>query len=102
MSGYGGCLPSPTARGIEVFAHGRGRGGGGDSDRAVADALVRAGLGTLLVDLLTSEEEAEDRLSARPRLDVRLWPITWTARSPGLSATANELSIRGSSCRPTA
>jgi pimeloyl-ACP methyl ester carboxylesterase len=62
----------PTASGIVVFAHGSGSGRLSPRNRAVADVLVDAGFGTLLVDLLTPEEESEDMLNARFRFDIRL------------------------------
>lgn len=45
------------AVGAVVFAHGSGSGRHSPRNRAVASALNRAGLGTLLFDLLTGEEE---------------------------------------------
>ncbi|MEU6481824.1 phosphoribosyltransferase family protein [Streptomyces sp. NPDC047017] len=48
------------APGIVVFAHGSGSGRHSPRNRFVAAGLHRAGLGTLLFDLLT-EEEADDR-----------------------------------------
>ncbi len=62
----------PGAQGVVVFAHGSGSGRLSPRNQAVADELGRAGFGTLLLDLLTSEEEAEDRRSARLRFDVGL------------------------------
>jgi pimeloyl-ACP methyl ester carboxylesterase len=53
------CVP-PTARGIVLFAHGSGSGRHSPRNRLVADVLQRAGIGTLLFDLL-SEAEALDR-----------------------------------------
>ncbi|MDA8342896.1 MAG: phosphoribosyltransferase family protein [Actinomycetota bacterium] len=46
------------ARGIVVFAHGSGSSRFSPRNRSVADSLGRAGLGTLLVDLLTPDEAA--------------------------------------------
>ena len=43
----------PRAVGIVVFAHGSGSRRLRPRNRAVADVLVQAGIGTLLVDLLT-------------------------------------------------
>jgi pimeloyl-ACP methyl ester carboxylesterase len=60
------------ARGLVVFAHGSGSGRFSPRNRAVADTLVEAGLATLLMDLLTPEEEAEDLRTARLRFDVQL------------------------------
>ncbi|MGW7431644.1 phosphoribosyltransferase family protein [Streptomyces sp. NPDC054861] len=48
------------AAGIVLFAHGSGSSRHSPRNRAVADILNHAGLGTLLFDLLT-EEEADDR-----------------------------------------
>jgi putative phosphoribosyl transferase len=62
----------PGARGVVVFAHGSGSGRFSPRNRAVADVLVQAGLGTLLIDLLTASEEAEDLATARLRFDIRL------------------------------
>jgi len=50
----------PSAEGIVIFAHGSGSSRLSPRNRFVADALGRAGLATLLFDLLT-EEEAQDR-----------------------------------------
>jgi putative phosphoribosyl transferase len=47
------------APGIVVFAHGSGSGRRSPRNQRVAAILTEAGLGTLLVDLLTAEEEAD-------------------------------------------
>jgi dienelactone hydrolase len=62
----------PGARGIVVFAHGSGSGRFSPRNRAVADVLVAAGLATLLMDLLTAEEEAVDLRTRQLRFDVGL------------------------------
>jgi dienelactone hydrolase len=80
----------PAARGLVVFAHGSGSGRFSPRNRAVAEALVDAGLATLLMDLLTSEEEAEDRRTARLRFDVQLLggrviaTIDWLGSDPNV------------------
>lgn len=51
-------LPAPGA-GVVVFAHGSGSGRHSPRNQYVASVLQDAGLGTLLLDLLTDEEEAE-------------------------------------------
>jgi putative phosphoribosyl transferase len=57
LAGY---LAVPAgAPGIVVFAHGSGSGRHSSRNRFVADVLNQAGLGTLLFDLLTLEEEAD-------------------------------------------
>jgi putative phosphoribosyl transferase len=55
-----GRLTIPSgASGVVVFAHGSGSGRNSPRNQAVARALNDAGLGTLLFDLLSPEEEAD-------------------------------------------
>ena len=55
-----GRLTIPSgATGLVVFAHGSGSGRNSPRNQAVARALNEAGLGTLLFDLLSPEEEAD-------------------------------------------
>jgi putative phosphoribosyl transferase len=69
----GGRLAVPTdARGVVLFAHGSGSSRHSPRNRRVADALNDAGLGTLLVDLLTVEEDAVDVATREHRFDVPL------------------------------
>jgi len=51
----------PGATGMVVFAHGSGSGRHSPRNNHVADALGRAGLATLLFDLLRDEESADRR-----------------------------------------
>ncbi|MBI2852565.1 MAG: dienelactone hydrolase family protein [Chloroflexi bacterium] len=60
------------AVGIVAFAHGSGSSRLSPRNRFVAGALQKAGLATLLFDLLTAEEEAEDVFTARLRFDIDL------------------------------
>lgn len=60
------------ARGMVVFAHGSGSSRHSPRNRYVADELRGAGLGTVLVDLLTPVEEQADLSSGTFRFDVRL------------------------------
>ncbi|WP_329286426.1 phosphoribosyltransferase family protein [Streptomyces sp. NBC_00691] len=72
------------ARGIVLFAHGSGSSRHSPRNRAVAAVLNRAGLGTLLFDLLT-EGEAVDRAHVfdTPLLAGRLTRATeWLAGRP--------------------
>jgi putative phosphoribosyl transferase len=64
-------LPS-RARGIVVFAHGSGSSRHSPRNRHVARVLQDAGLATLLMDLLTVEEEAVDTHTAHLRFDIDL------------------------------
>jgi putative phosphoribosyl transferase len=55
-----GDLTIPTgAFGVVIFAHGSGSSRRSPRNRFVADILSQAGLGTLLFDLLTQEEELD-------------------------------------------
>ncbi|CAN5442721.1 dienelactone hydrolase family protein [soil metagenome] len=60
------------SRGMVVFAHGSGSGRHSSRNRQVAAALHAAGLGTLLMDLLTAEEDAADARTAEHRFDIPL------------------------------
>ncbi len=67
-------LPS-HAHGLVVFAHGSGSSRFSSRNRQVAEFLDRRGFGTLLLDLLTPQEEAVDLHTARYRFDIeRLGP----------------------------
>src|SRR5882672_8662434 len=60
------------ARGIVLFAHGSGSSRHSPRNRYVAQLLNEANLATLLVDLLTSDEEAIDLRTAQIRFDISL------------------------------
>jgi dienelactone hydrolase len=64
-------LPHPGG-GLVLFAHGSGSSRHSPRNRFVARALREAGLGTLLIDLLTVREEAEDAYTGRLRFDIGL------------------------------
>ena len=64
-------LPAAAA-GVVLFAHGSGSSRFSSRNRFVARALNAAGLGTLLIDLLTREEEAVDQRTAHLRFDIGL------------------------------
>lgn len=66
-----GSLTLPAGcRAIVVFAHGSGSSRFSPRNRYVAEVLQRSGLGTLLFDLLTQEEEAIDAVTAQLRFDL--------------------------------
>jgi putative phosphoribosyl transferase len=79
------------ATGIVLFAHGSGSSRHSPRNRFVAEALQAAGLATLLIDLLTLEEETIDLRSRALRFDIglladRLIRATdWIYRSPQIS-----------------
>jgi dienelactone hydrolase len=55
---------------LVVFAHGSGSGRRSPRNRAVAGRLHTGGFGTLLLDLLTEEEEEVEQRGGRLRFDV--------------------------------
>jgi len=78
------------AHGLVVFVHGSGSSRWSPRNRAVADCLVRAQLGTLLLDLLTEPEERTDAVTAEFRFDIPLLTerttgvVDWITVSPAL------------------
>lgn len=82
------------ARGIVLFAHGSGSSRHSPRNRFVAQALRDAGLATLLIDLLTADEEAVDILTSELRFDIgllaqRLIGATdWLKRNPDTAELA--------------
>lgn len=60
------------ARGLVVFAHGSGSSRLSERNRWVAAELRRAGLATLLMDLLTTDEEWQDVRTGHLRFDIDL------------------------------
>src|SRR4029077_65160 len=68
----GNLILPENAYGIVLFAHGSGSSRDNPRNRYVARLLNEAKLATLLVDLLTSDEEAIDLRTARMRFDIGL------------------------------
>jgi pimeloyl-ACP methyl ester carboxylesterase len=60
------------AIGVVLFAHGSGSGRHSPRNRHVARLLYESRLATLLIDLLTAEEEAVYRRTAHLRFDIAL------------------------------
>jgi len=60
------------ARGLVLFAHGSGSSRFSRRNQYVARVLERSGLATLLIDLLTPDEEKLDRRTAHLRFDIPL------------------------------
>jgi dienelactone hydrolase len=68
-----GTLYLPSAvRGLVVFVHGSGSSRFSPRNQYVAKTFNKTALGTLLFDLLTSEEEEEDELTAHYRFNIGL------------------------------
>jgi dienelactone hydrolase len=75
---------------VVVFAHGSGSSRHSPRNRQVAASLNEAGFATLLVDLLTVDEELVDLRTRHLRFDVDMLAgrlaaaARWTAGQPGL------------------
>jgi dienelactone hydrolase len=87
----GGTLAVPDgAQGLVLFAHGSGSSRHSPRNRYVAYTLRTMGLGTLLFDLLTEDEEEEDARTGALRFDIdflarRLGEVTdWVLAHPEL------------------
>jgi dienelactone hydrolase len=80
------------SHGIVLFAHGSGSSRHSPRNRHVAAELREANLGTLLMDLLTLDEEAVDARTRHLRFDIpllakRLVAVTdWLASDPATAA----------------
>lgn len=84
-----GTLSVPTAAsGVVLFAHGSGSSRHSPRNRYVADLLNESGLATLLIDLLTADEQEVDLQTAQLRFDIpflakRLVAISeWLSKKP--------------------
>jgi putative phosphoribosyl transferase len=84
----GGLAVPDGARGVVLFAHGSGSSRHSPRNRFVAEALREGALATLLLDLLTPEEEAADARTRQLRFAIALLAerlvgaIDWLAQQP--------------------
>jgi putative phosphoribosyl transferase len=84
------CVPE-HACGLVLFAHGSGSGRHSARNRQVAQRLQRAGVATLLFDLLTVQEEQVDMQTREHRFDIPLLTrrmedaTAWVASQPELA-----------------
>jgi pimeloyl-ACP methyl ester carboxylesterase len=80
------------ARGLVVFVHGSGSSRHSRRNRAVAEILQQASLATLLLDLLTAEEERVDDVTGELRFDIPflsnrvIASIDWATVHPPIQA----------------
>ncbi|MBK9240490.1 MAG: alpha/beta fold hydrolase [Acidobacteria bacterium] len=81
-----------SARGVVIFAHGSGSSRHSSRNQYVARYLTRCGFATLLIDLLTEDEEVADTPSGHLRFDIarlalRLVAILdWVSSEPELDS----------------
>ena len=84
----GDLVVPPHASGIVLFAHGSGSSRRSPRNRYVAASLQGRGFATLLMDLLTDNEEWLDERTAQLRFDIELLAgrlvgaIDWLGRRP--------------------
>jgi len=78
------------AKGIVAFAHGSGSGRFSPRNQFVARYLQEGGIATLLLDLLTSEEEQVDEVTRELRFDINMLgrrvesAVNWIQQQPEL------------------
>ena len=82
------------ASGIAVFAHGSGSSRHSPRNRSVARVIREAGVGTLLFDLLTREEEAIDVFTRHLRFDIELLTERLIEATRWLAAREETLNLR--------
>lgn len=92
-AGLNGDLAVPAgASGLVAFAHGSGSSRHSPRNRGVARALQDAGLATLLVDLLTPDEEKRDEVTRELRFDLGLLAdrlaavLDWAGQDPDVAS----------------
>ncbi len=82
------------AEGIVLFAHGSGSSRHSPRNRYVAQVLREAGLATLLIDLLTVEEEAIDMRTRHLRFDIELLATRLVGATDWLLQNSNTRNLR--------
>lgn len=82
------------ANGVVLFAHGSGSSRSSPRNTFVAGVLNGAGLGTLLFDLLTKEEEAIDLRAGRLRFNISLLSQRLLAATDFLLAQSDMRGVR--------
>ncbi len=86
---HGDLQMAPDAHGIVIFVHGSGSSRFSPRNRYVAEELNKRGLTTLLLDLLTEEEQRIDTETMQYRFDIPLLAgrstlaAKWVSGQPG-------------------
>jgi putative phosphoribosyl transferase len=87
---YGDLQLPPDSRGLIIFVHGSRSSRFSVRNKYVAEQLNQYGIGTLLLDLLTKEEQDIDEQTMQFRFDIQLLAkrtilaVRWAARQPDL------------------
>jgi putative phosphoribosyl transferase len=90
----GNLLLPKGAAGVVLFAHGSGSSRFSSRNRRVAQSLRDGGLGTLLIDLLTTQEEAVDMRTAHLRFDIDLLASRLVGTMGWMSREASTRNLR--------
>lgn len=98
----GDLIVPANAAGVVLFAHGSGSGRKSSRNRFVAAVLQQHGIGTLLFDLLTEDEEIGEAETAHLRFDIpllaqRLVAVTHWTRQERLKSGAGSIGYFGAS-----
>lgn len=92
---YGELDVPADASGVVLFAHGSGSSRHSPRNQFVARVIREAGIGTLLFDLLTRDEEEEDAHTGYLRFDIEMLAgrLTEATRWVGLQAELDGMKI---------
>src|SRR3989442_3247743 len=90
----GEMLVPVSATGVVLFAHGSGSSRHSSRNQFVARTIREAGIGTLLFDLLTQEEETVDTITRRLRFDIGLLAERLVDATAWLKAKADTSQLR--------
>jgi len=83
-----------NSQAVVLFAHGSGSSRFSARNQYVAQTLARAGLSTLLMDLLTAGEEAIDEQTRHLRFDIGLLALRLTAAIDWLTGNPSTSALR--------
>jgi pimeloyl-ACP methyl ester carboxylesterase len=84
----------PHAAGLVLFAHGSGSGRHSPRNQFVAQVLQQAGVGTLLFDLLTADEEREDSRTALLRFDIPMLALRLVSATRAMADDGETCDLR--------
>src|SRR5438477_9612701 len=90
----GNLVVPASARGVVLFAHGSGSSRHSPRNRYVAQVLQDAGLATLLIDLLTPDEEQVDMRTGHLRFDIGLLAERLVGATDWLTQQPNTQNLR--------
>jgi len=82
------------SRGVVLFAHGSGSSRHSPRNRHVAQVLRGGGLATLLIDLLTTDEEVVDQRTGHLRFDINLLARRLVAATDWLGEQSETRALR--------